>query len=85
VSEQREPLHRGTFPGRDSLPAREQREPKHRGTLADRDFGRLMQDFEQAQRNVESAEPDARFEILRRMGRDRRDGFAREIDRRILP
>jgi hypothetical protein len=63
----------------------EHREPKHRGTIADRDLGRLMQDFEQAQRNVETAETEVPYELLRRFIRVRRDGLAAEIDRRILP
>jgi hypothetical protein len=63
----------------------EWRQPKHRGGLADRDLGRLLQDFERAERNAENADAEVPYEFFRRMRRSRRDWLAQEIDRRILP
>ena len=88
MSEQPEPRHRGPWADPTAARVREpeaSRQPKHRGSLADQNLGRLLQDFERAQRNTENAEAEVPYEFFRRMRRSQRDRLAQEIDRRILP
>ncbi len=80
MSDERQPRHRGPFVP-PATPKPDPPHPRHRGTSADQELGRLLQDFERAQR----AADEAPYEMLRRWHGAGRDGFAAEIDRRILP